>query len=69
MWREFKIDGFRIQVLAFDAPSEYGIEDGRISKLYAWKDGSEACWFDRGWVVKPCAEFLPIYERLVAQFN
>ena len=40
----------------FDAPSEYGIEGGRISKLGIRKGREVVLNYDRGWVIEPETE-------------
>lgn len=41
------------QAKVYDEPSEYGIEEGRISKLYLKLDGVEVAAYDRGWDLRP----------------
>jgi hypothetical protein len=33
--------------------SDYGIDEGRISKLMLKRDGKIVCNYDRGWDVRP----------------
>ena len=50
-WTFGHIGPFRFEVKHFDEPSVFGINEGRISKLWlTWKDsyGTVAA-FDRGW--------------------
>ena len=50
-WMTGHIGPFRFEIKRFEEPSVYGIDEGRISKLWlAWKDsyGTVAA-FDRGW--------------------
>ena len=37
----------------FEEGSEFGIDEGRISKLTIKVDGKVTCNYDRGWDVKP----------------
>ena len=61
MWHEGKIEiptaeGTKIakyQVKAYDEGSEYGINGGRISKLWIKMDGKVITNYDRGWDIKP----------------
>lgn len=60
MWTEgsLVIDGVtvRYRVKHFDEPSQYGIDDGRISKLEIRKDDSSGrilANYDRGWDIQP----------------
>jgi hypothetical protein len=46
--------GYRAQVRFFEEPSEFGIDEGRISKLWiADKDDKPVVEYDRGWSVEP----------------
>lgn len=61
MWHEGSIliptaEGNKIakyQVKAFDKGSEYGINGGKISKLWIRLDGKIIASYDRGWDIKP----------------
>ena len=61
MWYEGSIliptaEGNKIakyQVKAFDKGSEYGINGGKISKLWIRLDGKIIASYDRGWDIKP----------------
>ena len=60
MWitkQKIEVNGetFIYDMKQFDEGSEYGIEGGRISKLFmkSEKSGSEVCCYDRGWDRKP----------------
>lgn len=52
MWSDFwskgNIDGYSYQVKHYDNGSEYGINEGKISKLSIRKDGKEVYNYDRG---------------------
>ena len=46
---------YEFEVKVYDAPSEYGIDEGCISKLYV-KDistNTEVIGYDRGWYIEP----------------
>lgn len=47
-WASGKIGGFAFEAKIYDEPSEYGINNGRISKLLLKQDGKEVFSFDRG---------------------
>lgn len=57
MWEkgEFAIDGEEYEYCAkvYDTGSEYGIDDGRVSKLQIKRGGVEIVAYDRGWDVEP----------------
>lgn len=38
---------------AYDEPSEYGINGGKISKLLIERNGVTTCNYDRGWDIEP----------------
>ena len=52
MWRHGFINGFEYEVKVYDTGSQYGINEGRISKL--WLSGPEGrANYDRGWDIEP----------------
>jgi hypothetical protein len=52
MWRYGIINGFEYEVKVYDTGSQYGINGGRISKL--WLRGPEGrANYDRGWDIEP----------------
>lgn len=56
-WVYGNCSNFRFQGRVFDEPSDYGIDSGRISKLFItsapnWKVYEMSTIFDRGWDVK-----------------
>ena len=57
MWKEgaLKVRNsiFKFSVKHFDEGSQYGIENGRISKLMLKRNGDIVCNYDRGWDVHP----------------
>lgn len=62
MWHEGTIgipvgkDGMKVAhywVKAFDEPSHWGINGGRISKLMIKIDGEVVANYDRGWDIEP----------------
>ncbi len=59
--KEGKADGICHYLLkAYDEPSEYGINGGKISKLLIERNGVTTCNYDRGWDVKPQDELTNI---------
>ena len=54
-WTSGHIGPFRFEVKHFDEPSVFGINEGRISKLWLKpKDGSQiAAAYERGWNKRP----------------
>lgn len=54
----------------FEEPSKYGIDKGRISKLWISIDGKWAANYDRGWDVRPKTELAKsIYDMLISEYN
>ena len=52
--KEGKADGIcRYLLKAYDEPSEYGINGGKITKLLIERNGVATCNYDRGWSIKP----------------
>lgn len=50
MWRYGTIDGFQYEAKVYDNPSIFGINQGRISKLYIYgKRGKILAMYERGW--------------------
>lgn len=62
---------FHYQVKHYDEPSEtYGIDGGRISKLFIWRDEVYTCRYDREWVLKPEDEDTEkVLAILIRKFN
>lgn len=60
MWKEGNIKVgstiYRYQVKVYDAPSKYGINQGRISKLWVQLEGKTVINYDRGWDKKPITQ-------------
>ena len=57
LWREGEIkigkSSYRYCAKVYDEGSEWGINEGRVSKLWISKDGKTVCNYDRGWDIKP----------------
>ena len=59
--KEGKADGIcRYLLKAYDEPSEYGINGGKISKLLIERNGVTTCYYDRGWDIEPQDELTNI---------
>ena len=54
-WTAGRIGGYKFEVKRFDDQSVYGINEGRISKLFVRResDRTVVANFDRGWDVEP----------------
>lgn len=51
-WREFKKGDYSGVAKVYDEPSQYGINGGRISKLWLEHKGKPILNYDRGWDTK-----------------
>jgi len=62
---------YKIQLVRFDEPSQYGIRKGRISKLWVAEAGHEPIInFDRGWDARAKTdEAKAILAAIIKQFN
>ena len=69
MWSKGVIGGFNFSVKHYDNGSPFGINGGRISKLWIAKDGFEHANYDRGWDRKPSVDAKPVYEELIRRYN
>lgn len=69
-WKELSKNGFSAQLLSFDEPNEeYGIDGGRISKLYIRRGNKVVCNYDRGWDVEPTHEVKAFYDEIIKKYN
>ena len=65
-WYYGIVGGYRYKALRFDEPSQFGINEGKVSKLLiANKKMKVVVLYERGWSKKPSKTFQPIYERLL----
>ena len=70
MWTVGKIDGFDFEVKHFEEGSGFGIDEGRISKLFLSKAGKIYVSYERGWEVRPTRKRAKCaYEKLLKKFN
>ena len=76
MWHEgyVKVNGEEVsyQVKSYDEGSEFGINEGRISKLFIKSEstGKVLALYDRGWDKKPTTKTAKaVYTELLKQFN
>ncbi len=57
MWQKgsIKVNGeiFHYWMKQFDEASQWGIDEGRISKLMLKRSGKIVCNYDRGWDIEP----------------
>ena len=70
MWIKGTIDGYNFFIKQYDEGSEYGISNGRISKLEIWKEGQLFVQYDRGWSKKPSGvQAKAVYEQILKEYN
>ena len=74
MWKEGAIrvgnSIFKFWVKHYDEGSQYGIDEGRISKVTLKRNGQTVCNYDRGWDIKPVDNDTQMaYEILVHTEN
>ena len=70
MWSKGEIRGCKFEVKHFEQGSEWGIDGGRISKLWVTKDGLEIASYDRGWDVLPATdEAQEVTSEIIQRFN
>jgi len=70
MWGIGELDGYEFYVKHFENGSEYGINEGKISKLEIRKDGRTVANYDRGWDMEPQdAATQKVYEKILEKFN
>ena len=62
---------YRIMMVRFEEPSNYGIRQGRISKLWVTDaDRKETVNYDRGWDMRPVsAEAKAVLAAITKKFN
>lgn len=75
-WLEGTIEGYRFQAAVYNEPSEYGINEGRISKLMVWDEAQRQQYqnifraalmnYDRGWDNKPKSEHKAMINDLIS---
>jgi len=68
-WKEWSEDGYSISMLAFDEPSQYGIDEGKISKLFIKKGNKVVCNYDRGWDVEPKGDVKKLFDDIISKYN
>jgi len=67
---ENKAEIAQFSIKKFDEGSQYGINGGKISKLFIQESNKNilAC-YDRGWDIKPHAEAKEILEKILEAYN
>lgn len=70
MITENNVEIAKFSIKKFDEGSKYGINEGKISKLFIQDSNKNilAC-YDRGWDIKPHAEAKEILETILKEYN
>ena len=79
MWKHGEYNGFSWCIKVFDEGSRFGINNGRISKLWIQRkqNKEEVANYDRGWDIKPfddngnfySKDVKNVYEYLIEKYN
>lgn len=48
-WYTGRVDDYEIEAKVYDRPSRFGINEGRVSKLYLYMNGAQVWAYDRGY--------------------
>jgi hypothetical protein len=69
-WTYGTVGDCMFEAKVFDAGSKYGIDGGKVSKLYIRSASKgEICNYDRGWDVKPTPENKAEYDAVMKLFK
>lgn len=68
-WTKGSVDGYDFTIKHFENGSDFGIDEGRISKLEIRKNGKILANYDRGWDVEPNGAVKNVYDKILANFN
>ncbi len=62
---------YKIEMVRFDEPSQYGVNNGRISKLYIADSAKKVLVnYDRGWDIRPKTEAdKAVLKAILKKFN
>lgn len=73
MWNEggirVKNSIFHYWMKIYEEPSQFGIENGKISKLMLKRNGEIVCNYDRGWDIEPIDEDTQIALAILMKSN
>lgn len=67
----FNDDGKQYKGVAkvYPESSEFGIKRGKVSKFSAELDGKEIASYDRGWDIRPSAEYRDVINQIIKQLD
>ena len=70
MWSKGEINGYKYEVKHYEEGSQYGINEGRVSKLSIRKDGKWVYNYDRGLDFDNLDEAgKAVYAEILKQYN
>lgn len=71
MWTSGKSNGFKWEIQHFDEPSRFGIDGGRISKLWIQRISNNEIManYSRGWDIEPSEEVKALYNDIINRYN
>ena len=72
MWKRATINGYDVSAKVYEEGSMYGINGGKISKLYIAKEKECYLNYDRGWDIELDAddtELIEVYNRVLEMWN
>lgn len=73
LWKIYhdNTDTYEAAIVSFDKPSVYGINNGKISKLYIKRldNNKTVCNYDRGFDIQPMEEVKAFYNEIINELN
>lgn len=73
LWKIYHDDTntYEAAIVSFDKPSVYGINNGKISKLYINRidNNKSVCEYDRGFGMMPTEEVKAFYNEIINKLN
>lgn len=73
LWKIYHDDTntYETAVVSFDEPSAYGINNGKISKLYIKRidNNKTVCNYGRGFDLQPAKEVKAFYNEIINKLN
>lgn len=63
-WITGEYGDLRFHAKIFDEGSDYGINDGRVSKFFVYEGERVVLEYDRGWSIKPVGLLMAMCEEI-----
>lgn len=64
-WCNGVMGDYWFEAKQFDVGSDFGINEGRVSKLHITHDGADVVCYDRGWDVKASPQHRTAYKNIL----